>query len=431
MSGKHHGCDNLLSDRASTIHHRAGYCYWQDYGKESTMIDFPAAPTIGQTFSAAGIAWTWDGAKWTPGGSSTAYLPLGGGTLTGPLTLAGNPVNPLDAATKQYVDAPIYPRDNRIINGDMRIDQRNNGAATTPLTGVYVIDRWRYAATQTSKMSFQRGAGASGLLQFGFGYFLSAVVAAAFTPTATDFFQILQSIEADIISDFAFGTPNAQPITLSFWAHSSTTAGTFSGSVTNTDGTRSYPFTFTIPILNTWMKFAITIPGDTVGTWVLQGNGIGATVHFDYGSGANFRGPAGAWASANYVGANGANSIIATAGAILNITGVKLEIGNAATPFNRQSLAKSLADCQRYYQILDNIVTNGYGGVANSAFYASFPFPTRMRGQPTAVISATSYNNAQTLAVNAIQPSSLMTLANIMSAGTGWGIGTFSMSAEF
>ena len=50
------------------------------------------------------------------------------------------------------------------------------------------------------------------------------------------------------------------------------------------------------------------------------------------------------------VGATGAVSVVATNGASFNMTGVKLEIGTVATPFNRQSLAKSMADCQRYYQ---------------------------------------------------------------------------------
>ena len=54
----------------------------------------------------------------------------------------------------------------------------------------------------------------------------------------------------------------------------------------------------------------------------------------------------------NYIGATGAVSVVATNGASFNVTGVKLEIGSVATPYNRQSLAKSMADCQRYYQYI-------------------------------------------------------------------------------
>ena len=126
----------------------------------------------------------------------------------------------------------------------------------------------------------------------------------------------------------------------------------FSGAIRNYASTRSYPFTFSLPVANVWTKIAVTIPGDTAGTWVLQGNGGGLTVDFDLGSGSTFRGPANAWAatvSPGYAGVTGANSMVATAGAGMSFTGVKLEIGSVATPFNRQSLTKSMADCQRYY----------------------------------------------------------------------------------
>ena len=83
---------------------------------------------------------------------------------------------------------------------------------------------------------------------------------------------------------------------------------------------------------------------------------VGCIVRFDLGSGATYRGPAGAWAAANYVGATGSVNVVATNGATFYVTGVKLEIGSVATPFNRQSLAKSMADCQRYYQVLDGLV---------------------------------------------------------------------------
>ena len=280
------------------------------------------------------------------------------------------------------IDARIIG-DNRIINGDMRIDQRNNGAQTTPAaTNTYVIDRWKFGGTQFSKFSFLRGTAGAGLLVNGFGYYLSAIVAAAVTPAAGDFLQAWQPIEADMIADFAWGTSSAQPVTLSFWAQSPSTTGTFSGVIGNADGTRSYPFTYTIAAVNTWYKFAVTIPGDTAGTWVLQGNGVGAGVHFDLGSGATWRAPAGAWASGNYIGANGAISLVTTASAQLSITGVKLEIGSVATPFNRQSLAKSLADCQRYYC---NCVAHTVGGVTANGTGINwyYSFPVQMRAAPT------------------------------------------------
>ena len=124
--------------------------------------------------------------------------------------------------------------------------------------------------------------------------------------------------------------------------------------------TRSYPFTFSIPAANTWTKIVVTIPGDTAGTWVMSGN-AGAM----YASLRSWQRleliavPPSAWASANYIGATGAVSVVATNGATFYLTGVKLEIGSVATPFNRQSLAKSMADCQRYYQTGQSIYVAG------------------------------------------------------------------------
>jgi hypothetical protein len=393
------------------------------------MIDFPASPTTGQQFTAAGVTWTWDGIKWQASGLGTNYLPLSGGTMAGPLTLAGDPTLALHPVTKQMFDRQSgFTHDNRIINGDMRWDQHNSAAVSTPAPGIYAIDRWKFGSTQSSKLSFQRGTGGSGLLQFGFGYYLNATVQAAFAPTAVDYFQIYQPIEVDMISDFAFGTPNAQPVTLSFWAHSSTNTGTFGGSIGNTDGTRSYPFTFTIPVLNTWMKFVIAIPGDTAGTWVLNTTGVGAILHFDYGSGANYRGAAGAWASANLVGANGAINLVATNGAILNITGVKLEIGNVATPFARQSITKSFADCQRYYQTGMSFL-QGYAAT-NTVVQAGITLPVAMRALPTVTPTWNTQSNCGSSGITAASGGTVAASTTVTATGQYVFIGTFTASAE-
>ncbi len=67
-------------------------------------IDFPASPTLGQVFTAGSSTWTWDGAKWASGVAPYAYLPLAGGTMTGPLILSRAPVAVLESANKGYVD---------------------------------------------------------------------------------------------------------------------------------------------------------------------------------------------------------------------------------------------------------------------------------------------------------------------------------------
>ena len=350
------------------------------------------------------------------------YLPLSGGALTGPLTLAGDPVNPLDAATKEYVDAKPWPiNDNRLINGDMRIDQRNNGAGGTA-TG-YMIDRWVYNATQASKGTWQRQPWNVN----GFPYSLCFVSSSAYAPLAGDTFYFGQIIEADMVSDFQWGTASAQPVTLSFWALSSL-VGTFSGAIKNAAGTRSYPFSFSIPTANLATRVIITIPGDTAGTWVMSGNAASMTLLFDLGTGATYRGPAGAWTGTQYNGATGAVSIVATNAATFYVTGVKLEIGNVATPYNRQSLAKSMADCQRYYSGM----TNGLSAYQNAAggFGTFITLPVTMRASPTIVFSGTAYTNASGVNASLVSNVGLIMQAVATATGAASFSGVMTASAE-
>ena len=274
---------------------------------------------------------------------------------------------------------------NRIINGDMRIDQRNNGASGTAAI-TYTVDRWKFSSSQAGKITWQQIAAGPGLAALGFGYYFSLTSSSAYVPIVTDSINFQQSIEADMISDLAWGTANAQPITLSFLVASSL-SGMFSGSIRNYAATRSYPFTFSIPSGGAWNKIVIIIPGDTAGAWALSGNSGGLTLDFDLGCGTNLRGPANAWAAANYLGATGAVSVVATNGAYLYVTGVKLEIGSVATPFNRQSLAKSMADCQRYFYSgtppLRGIAT---GTTSGGAGRLGVRHPVSMRAAPTLII---------------------------------------------
>lgn len=368
-------------------------------------IDFPSSPTVGQSFTSGNQQWVWDGTKWVASGvASGLWVPNAGGVMTGPLTTPG-------------ISAPQAMGDNRLINGDMRIDQRNNGAAISPALGGYAVDRWQFAANQSSKVQLQRIPASSSLAEF--AYCLNAQSTSTYALLASDTFWIGQVIEADMVSDFAWGTTLAQPVTLSFWARTLAMPGTFSGAIQNQPNppTRSYPFTFSIPAINTWYFVSITIPGDVAGTWPLSGNAAGLRLLFDLGSGATYRGPANAWASAQYNGVIGANSIVTSSTANLLITGVKLEIGNIATSFNHKTIQDSLADCERYYQILDKILLSPYVVAAGMTVYGSSMFKTTMRAVPTCTVGTNSSSNATAIAFIQGTP------GGVGVQGTGGGIG--------
>ena len=244
---------------------------------------------------------------------------------------------------------------NRIINGNMLIDQRNDGAEITPNSGQFLTDRWVYYSSQASKMIAQQ---VTDLNPIPFRNSLRMITASAVTIGASDFFTVIQNIEGYNISDLRWGKSNAQPVTLSFWVFSSLT-GTFGASIRNSGNSRSYPFLYTIVSPSTWTYITVNIPGDTSGTW-LTNSSTGLSVTFGLGVGSTFSGTAGVWASANYNSATGAVSVVGTSAATFYITGVQLEVGTVATPYEMQIYSDQLAQCQRYYEV----------GLAVAASYA-------------------------------------------------------------
>ena len=244
----------------------------------------------------------------------------------------------------QGAAASPYVLKNRIINGAMVIDQRNAGASVTPTNGTYLLDRYKAGLTQASKFSVQQSSSAPA------GYTNSMLVTSlsAYSIAAGDIFQIVQIIEGYNVSDLAWGTASAKTITLSFWVQSSLT-GTFGGTIQNSAQNRSYPFSYSISTANTWTQISVTITGDTTGTW-LTTNGRGMQVIFSLGTGSTYSGTAGAWVGSDIESVTGATSVVGTNGATFYITGVQLEVGSTATPFERRLYNQELANCQRYYE---------------------------------------------------------------------------------
>jgi hypothetical protein len=273
---------------------------------------------------------------------------------------------------------PIAGSRNRVINGDMRIDQRNAGASAANING-YGLDRWT-SFNVANSFSMQR----STVAPAGFTNSLLLTTTTSATPAAADYRYLSQFIEGFNVADLAYGTASAVTIALSFWVRSSLT-GTFSGALKNSAENRSYPFTFSVSSANTFEYKTITIPGDTSGTW-LADIGIGLRVVFDLGSGSNRKGTAGAWAGVNADGATGAVNLVATNGATFYITGVQLEPGSTATPFERRSYGQELMLAQRYYEkhIFDNgDYTNATGFAASSVSYFAYTFQVPKRTTPT------------------------------------------------
>ena len=273
---------------------------------------------------------------------------------------------------------------NRVINGAMVIDQRNAGASVTPgaATVTYTVDRFAAYGSQASKFSVQQNAG-SVTPPAGFSNYLGVTSLSSYTVGASESFWIRQPIEGFNIADFAWGTANAIPVTLSFWVRSSL-SGTFGGCVVDNFTPYCYPFSYTITSANTWEKKSITIAGPTSGSFPTT-NSAGLYLTFGLGVGSSSSGTAGAWTSANYNSASGATSVVGTNGATWFITGVQLEVGTVATPFEFRQYGTELALCQRYYLKLAGTCTLfGYWDGSNYGYFG-YNFPVTLRTAPSSI----------------------------------------------
>jgi hypothetical protein len=276
---------------------------------------------------------------------------------------------------------------NRIINGDMRIDQRNAGASVTIPSSAYTytLDRWAGFATQASKFTVQQNAG-SVTPPAGFTNYLGAVVGASANVTvgSSDLFIVRQAIEGFNVADLGWGAAGAQAVTLSFWVRASLT-GAFGGSINTNFGSNAYPFTYTINSANTWEYKTISIAGPTTGgtsDWHTD-NSSGPRINFSLGAGSTLLGTAGAWAAVDRFSATGSTNLIATNGATFYITGVQLEAGSVASPFERIDYGRQLIQCQRYY-VRQGFNVGGVSSLSDSRYYFPLSFPVTMRATPTA-----------------------------------------------
>lgn len=281
---------------------------------------------------------------------------------------------------------------NRIINGDMKIDQRNAGAAVTisnTAAITYVVDRFYGYGSVSSKFSLQRNAGAV-TPPAGFTNYLGATSLSAYTAVSGDEFSLGQGIEGFNIADLAWGTASAQSVTISFWVRSSLT-GTFACAARNSATTRSYVFTYSISVANTWEYKTVTIPGDTSGTW-LTDNGAGMYLSFSLGAGATKSTTAGSWQAGTFIHATGATSLVGTSGATLYITGVQLESGSVATPFERRPIGTELQLCQRYC-IRESVMGYGVPGFSDTTSVSlhGLSFRVEMRAPPQSLVTSGSF----------------------------------------
>jgi hypothetical protein len=294
---------------------------------------------------------------------------------------------------------------NRIINGNFVISQYNGTNSTTAVDSTYFIDRWRPVSSAASKFTVQQNAG-SVTTPVGFPNYLGCTSSSAYTVGASEAFAVGQYVEGFNWADLAWGTANAKTVTLSFQVYSSLT-GTFGGCLQNSATNYSYPFSYSVGSANTWTSISVTIAGPTAGTWIGSTNGVGVRLYFSLGAGSTYSGTAGSWSASTLFAPTGAKSVVGTSGATFYITGVQLEQGSVATPFERPLIGKQISDCQRYYCKTfslgtapgNNVTSTGAlkGASRNGSTTepsANWKFPVSMRTEPTVTLYNTGSGTA-------------------------------------
>jgi hypothetical protein len=277
---------------------------------------------------------------------------------------------------------------NLIINGAMQVAQRGTSTTGITATGYYTSDRWRLEGNTDATFTMENVSDSPD----GFSNSTKVTVTTADTSIgSTQYHLIGQRVEAQNLQHLKYGTSSAENLTVSFWVKSSTT-DTFVITLEHGDASLYISKQFTINSANTWEYKTLTFVGDA--SYVINNdNGIGLHFYLMLAAGSTYNtGASSTWAAVGALGGGIDNTWIGTTNATVQITGVQLEVGDTATPFEHRSYGDELARCQRYYYDTGaDVYCTGYGTNASGNALAMVYLPSTMRVAPTVTNSGLNY----------------------------------------
>ena len=324
----------------------------------------------------------------------------------------------------------------------MTVAQRGSTiAASSYTTAGYGLDRWRQRAIGTEEADFVVTQESD--VPTGSGFSRSLKIKTNTVESSLDsgeIFHVAQFIEAQNLQHLKNGTSSALPVTLSFWAKAYQT-GTYVVNVYKADNSaRHISATYTISASNTWEFKTMTFPGDTSGNGINSDTGAGLQIYWILSTGTDYTGDdSTSWT--NYTNGGFANgqtvNIMSSTNNYYYLTGVQLEIGTQATPFEHISFAENKRLCMRYFERIDNGYTTG----VNNYYYFGpgyFEDDTNLRGlidykeqkraTPTVTFSAASTFNA--INTGAMPSGSSIGTQYINTINTGYTLTTGSVSGR-
>jgi hypothetical protein len=294
----------------------------------------------------------------------------------------------LPASQAQYAGAR-----NLIINSAMQVAQRGTSSTGITTSGYKTVDRFK---TNISSLgTYTQSQSTSAPNGFAFSLKMDCTTADA-SPSAGDYLNVATIFEGQNLQLLKKGTSDALQMTLSFWVKSAKT-GTYIVEFNDTDNSRSTSQSYTISSANTWENKTITVPADTTGTLTNDENSS-LEVIFWLAAGSNLTSGTLATVWESRTNANRAVGQVNLSDSTSNdwyITGVQLEVGEQATPFEHRSFGDELQRCERYYEK----AVGGYlqTTVTNAGYYGSHvQFRETKRASPT----VTRLSDLQTTNVN-------------------------------
>ena len=278
---------------------------------------------------------------------------------------------------------------NRIINGDMRIAQRgtSNVIPAAAAASFFIIDRFGFNSnfsTGQITQNQQTLTASDTPYQVGFRYSWRITTNIALTAASYGYAEPQQIIEGYNVSDLNWGTSFGSPITVSFWFRTNLAPGLVVSATIR--GGAQYAFPFAVAGNGTWQYVTATVPPPpNGGTW---GSVNGGGIYLFLGSrGLNSpTNPPNTWVTTNYSGTSLDCNPYALAGNYIEFTGVQLEKGTVATPFEFRPYGTELALCQRYYEILTFAGSSSGGTGMNTIVWGpsgswdiSYPYKVQKR----------------------------------------------------
>jgi len=288
---------------------------------------------------------------------------------------------------------------NVIINGAMQVAQRGTSTASITASAYYTADR--FSTANTTLGTWTQSIEADAPTGSGFRKSLKMLCTTAdASPASGDVLRIDQGIEGQNLQQFLKGTSFAKPFSVSFWVKSNVT-GTYIVWLFDEDNTRSVSASYSISVSGTWEKKTITFPADTTGAFN-NDNGRSLIMAFFLGAGSDLTSGTLATTWASYTAANaavGQTNLAAATSNYWQVTGVQLEAGAVATPFEFEDYGTTLAKCQRYFeriqpQVAYQMLASGFvTATTNGAF--CLPYETK-RVTPTSI----TFTAGSTFAIN-------------------------------